>query len=52
MKLTRHEITLLVALVSALAVGEFVKRYRAAHPAPIVPAKPISKNIPRAKSVR
>jgi hypothetical protein len=52
MKLTRHEITLIVALVSALVVGEFVKRYRVAHPVPVAPAKPLPKNISRAKSVR
>jgi len=50
MKLTRHEITLLVAIVSALVVGEFVKRYRAAPPVKIALAKPISKNISRAHS--
>jgi len=52
MKLTRHEITLLVAIVSALVVGGFVQRYRAAHPEPVAPVKPLSKNIPRTKSVR
>lgn len=52
MKLTRHEIILVVAIASALVIGEFVKRYRAAHPVEITPAKPLSKNISRAKSVR
>ena len=52
MKLTRHEITLLVAIVSALVIGEFVKRYRAVHPVEVAPVKPISKNISRAHSAR
>jgi hypothetical protein len=52
MKLTRHEIVLIVAIASALAVGGFVKRYRATHPVEIAPAKPISKNISRTHSVR
>jgi hypothetical protein len=52
MKLTRHEIILIVAIVSALAVGEMVKRYRLAHPEPVTPTQPISKNNSRAKPVR
>jgi hypothetical protein len=52
MKLTRHEILLVVAIVSALIVGGFVKRFREVHPVPIVPAKPISKNNSHAKAVR
>ncbi|EDY16404.1 hypothetical protein CfE428DRAFT_6121 [Chthoniobacter flavus Ellin428] len=52
MKLTRHEIILVVALISALVGGEFVKRYRLAHPVPIAPEQPVSKNNSRAKSAR
>jgi hypothetical protein len=52
MKLTRHEILLVVAIVSALVVGGFVKRFREAHPVPIAPAKSISKNNSHARAVR
>jgi hypothetical protein len=41
-KLTRHEIGLLVALLLALAVGASVKRFRDARPVPLPPAKSIS----------
>jgi hypothetical protein len=52
MKLTRHEIILLAAVCSALVAGELVKRFRAAHPVPIEPAKPISKNNSHPRAVR
>jgi len=52
MRLTRDEIILVGALISALVVGEFVKRYRIAHPEPVTPAHTVSKNNPRAKSTR
>jgi hypothetical protein len=52
MKLTRHEIILVVTIISALVVGEFVKRYRVAHPESATSIQPISKNNSRAKSVR
>ncbi len=43
MKLTRDEVMLVAALILALAAGEIVKQYRAAHP-PAAPAKiPVSK---------
>jgi hypothetical protein len=48
MKLTRHEIVLFATLVFALVVGGLVKRYRAAHPAPLPLAEPLSKNNSRA----
>lgn len=43
MKLTRHEIVLLIVVMLALAVGGFVKRFRDAHPVISIPEKPISK---------
>jgi hypothetical protein len=52
MKLTRHEILLVAAIISALVVGGFVKRFRGTHPVPIAPAKSISKNNSPAKAVR
>jgi hypothetical protein len=42
MKLTRHEIILLAAVLTALALGGLVKRFRAAHPVPVAPVKPVS----------
>jgi hypothetical protein len=42
-KLTRHEIVLVTALLAALAIGGIVKRFREAHPAPLPAEKPISK---------
>jgi hypothetical protein len=43
MKLTRHEIALLVALGAALTAGLFVKHFRSAHPPLSPPAKAASK---------
>jgi hypothetical protein len=43
MKLTRHEIILAAAVISALVIGGFVKRFRAAHPPVATPAKVLSK---------
>jgi len=41
MRLTRHEITLLLAVVVALTTGVAVKRYRDRHP----PANPVPAGI-------
>jgi hypothetical protein len=40
MKLTRHEIILIAAVILTLAMGTLVKRFRAAHPVPVVPVVP------------
>jgi len=37
MRLTRHEITMLLSLIAALVVGAAVKHYRSTHP----PANPL-----------
>jgi len=43
MKFTREEITLVAALVLALAVGAIVKQYRVAHPSSAPVKTPASK---------
>jgi hypothetical protein len=42
-KLTRQEILLLATLLTALTVGGFVQKFRAAHPVNSLTPKPISK---------
>ncbi len=42
MKLTRHEIVLLLAVVAALAIGGLVKRFREMHRVPLPAAPPFS----------
>jgi hypothetical protein len=42
-KLTRHEIVLLVAVAAALVIGGLVKHFREVHRVPLPVAKPFSK---------
>jgi len=46
MKLTNHEIKLVVFVLAALIIGALVKEYRATHRA-VIPAAPVSSRAPK-----